>query len=385
MVGLHLLLAELPVPRVTIDAATIVDVRARPDAARRAATPLVANGWTPRGVRASNHCDLCHKIREVEDLRQSGVFGALRVVRPDPASRARPGGIHHVFGPLPDVTYAYMGAAWNPLFEASHLCAGCHQGGGRWREGAPPKLDTFEEWSRWARATPPGDMRSCQDCHMPAGATRDEDGRKVDQLAWDCLHRNPGAVHDHRFEGSGAVFAAKALEVTVEKHRVGERWEIDVRVTNVGAGHRVPTGTWTKHVLVGVWARQGEQWLTQVEGDRALTVNGPAPAEALEAGDWRNPGGLVLGVREAREASAALHQPDLWLAWQPGELVDERLEPGASRTAHCVFTGGAGAEPRVVVRVLHRRGELGQGGAETPWELRPYDEPPETQWTEVVR
>ncbi len=50
MVALHLLFAYLPFPRVTIDADTIVDVRARPDAARLAAAALVRSGWVGAGV-----------------------------------------------------------------------------------------------------------------------------------------------------------------------------------------------------------------------------------------------------------------------------------------------------------------------------------------------
>lgn len=342
-------------------------------------------GWRARGVRAGVHCDLCHKVLAVGDVRESGVLGALRLARPDPASTARPGGIHRVFGSAPDVTYAYMGAAWNPLYAASHYCASCHQGGGRWREGAPPKLDTFEEWRAWAATTPPGEVRSCQECHMSAGTTRADDGRVLNQLAWDGLHRTPDQVHSHRFEGSGAVFASKALEVGVQKSVVDGRLVAQVSVKNVGAGHRVPTGTWSKHVLVGVWARQAGRWLRQVDGDRAWVVAAPAPERALAAGDWENPGGLVLGVRHIEARSGAQDQPDLWLAWRPDELVDERLAPGAERSARCVFVLDGAEPPEVVVRVVHRRGELGPGPAHTPWKPSLYDEPPEVLWLETVR
>ena len=342
-------------------------------------------GWSPWSVRASNHCDLCHKVHHVKDLRESGVFGSLVLARPDPRGTSRPGGIHQVFGTAPDVTNAFMGASWNPLFAASHLCAGCHQGGGRWREGAVPKVDTFEEWRAWAAKEGDGRARSCQGCHMPAGTTVSNEGKPVDQMAWDCLHRSPAAVHSHAFEGSRPKFAAPALDVKVVKRRENGRLVAEVAVTNVGAGHRIPTGTWTKHVLVGVWARQGERWLLQVDGDRASTVPGAAVSEPLAAGDWRNPGGFVLGVREAHEASAAVNQPDLWLAWKGDEIVDDRLAPGATRTARCTFQTSGEEEATVVVRVVHRRGVLGAGPAHTPWKPSFYDEPPEVLWLEVEK
>jgi hypothetical protein len=341
-------------------------------------------GWTPRGTLAAAHCDVCHKVQRVEDLRESGVFGALVVLRPDPASTSRPGGIHHVFGPSPDATYAYMGASYDPLFEASHFCAGCHQGGGRWREGGAAKVDTFEEWRAWAAGREDDRFRSCQDCHMPSGATVTEEGKPVDQLAWDASHRRPGAVHGHRFEGTEPDFAGKSLDVRVAKRREGAEWVVEISVTNVGAGHRIPTGTWSKHVLVGVWARQGDAWLRRTSGDRILAVE-DAPADALAAGDWRNPAGLVLGVRLADAERGVADPPPFWSVVAPSDVVDDRLAPGETRTAACRFEAGDGSEPVVEVRVVHRRGTIGAGPASTPWPVHAYDPMPETPWIRLTR
>ena len=71
-------------------------------------------GWQARGAKAAVHCDLCHKVHHIEDLRESGVFGALVLARPDPQAAGRPGGIHRVFGPVADVTNAYMGGLLEP-------------------------------------------------------------------------------------------------------------------------------------------------------------------------------------------------------------------------------------------------------------------------------
>ena len=49
------LIADLPFPRVTIDADTIVDARARPDAARLASSGLVLVGWVGSGVDSVVH------------------------------------------------------------------------------------------------------------------------------------------------------------------------------------------------------------------------------------------------------------------------------------------------------------------------------------------
>ena len=342
--------------------------------------------YVPRGVLASNHCDFCHKVRHVEDVRAPGVFGSLVLARPDPAVRDRPGDTHRVFGPAADVSYAYMGASWNPMLSTSWLCAGCHQGGGL---PGRPKINTFEEWRRWAAAREGEAFRSCQDCHMKGGVARYTDGRPVDQLAWESLHRTPAAVHSHAFEGTEPSFARDALKIEVAKRfdRARGLWFVDVTLENVGAGHRIPTGTWTKHVVVGVWAQQGKTWLAAGPGvPRArVTDVDPAPDAALEGGDRHNPPGTVLGVFDrasARPLAAFYDPPDA------KDVVDTRLAPDERRTLALSFRpaeSGGGAEPRVTVRVVHRRGEIGAGVAQTPWDLHPYDAPPEVEWARIER
>jgi hypothetical protein len=374
-----------------VRAAMVAADPAAPDDCRGCHQPADAldrpgGDWSPRGPLAGVHCDLCHKVRAVGDLSASGVFGSLLVSRPDPASRERPGGIHHVFGASPDVTFAYMGASYDPLFQASHLCAGCHQGGGR-RDLGTPKIDTFEEWRSFAAARQDERFRSCQDCHMPGGTTLSDQGKAVDQFAWDAIHRRPGAVHSHRFEGTSAAFAGPALDLRVDKRHdaaTGE-WVVSLELRNVGAGHKIPTGTWEKHVAVGVWATHAGKPLVQSGGGRAQLVPGDAPDEGLLPGDWRNPAGTVLGVRPKDPAYGLVPAP-FWGAFGPDGIVDERLSPDEVRLVECRFRGtGPGEEPVVEVQVVHRRGAIGTGPGTTPWQLRAEDPPPQTLWKRVVR
>ena len=339
--------------------------------------------YQSRGVLAGNHCDFCHKVRHVDDVRKPGVLGSLVLGRPDPTVRDRPGDVHRVYGPAPDVSYAYMGASWNPTLSTSFLCAGCHEGGGL---PGRPKLETFSEWRSWAAAREDERFRSCQDCHMPGGATQTDEGAPVDLFAWESLHRSPASVHSHAFPGSGASFSKDAIALEVEKRfdATRGRWLVAVKAAARGVGHRVPTGTWTKHVAIGVWARQGDRWLAADGGERARLVDDDAaPAGPLAGGDWRNPPGTVLGMLDAQGRPA-----DFWDPPAAAALRDTRLAPDETRRLEVAFVPEAtdpAAEPVVEVRVVHRRGAIGEGLATTPWTRRPYDPPPQVEWTRIVR
>ncbi len=357
------------------------DALARPDAP-----------WRPRGVLAGNHCDFCHKIQAVKDTEASGVFGAYQMLRPHAATSGRPGGIHTVFGPSPDVTYAYMGAAYNPLFETSYLCAGCHQGGGRGKDGGTPKIDTFEEWKRWSVEQADDGDHSCQTCHMPAVTVFDDRGRAIDQMAWDAIHRSPQEIHSHRFLGSDAAFARTALDLVVRKTQDADtgEWKAEVSITNRGAGHKIPTGTWSKHVVVGVWAERAGRPLRLLAGPRAWIAPSSAapdaPPTALAPGDWNNPGGFVLGMRARDDVEEQQGLPRFWQRWPPEQLIDRRLAPGETRRATLRFEAGQGTEDAFIeVRVLYRRGTLPEGAASVPWTVGPNDPPPEVLWMQVRR
>ncbi len=329
-----------------------------------------------RGLLDANHCDLCHKIAAVGDLRESGVFGALRFARPSPDAEGRPGSIHLVFGSRPDVTYAWMGASFNPLFAASHLCAGCHQGGGVRGDDTIAKIDTFEEWRRWAAERGAFQTSSCQDCHMRAATSRDRDGQRIDQLAWDGLHRSPDQVHAHDFTGVTASRLGEALETTTTVRRDGDAIEAVVRVTNRGAGHKVPTGTFTKHLVLGVWATSGDRPLALASGPRAWLDPRAGEDAGREPGDWRRPAGFVFGISARRDGPGPFHPLDLGGAWTAADVEDTRLEPGASREFTFRFDAPGADDVSVIVQWQHRRGALGAGPAEVAWPVRAWDPPP---------
>jgi len=350
-----------------------------------------AGGWRPRGVLAAAHCDFCHKVSRTQDIRQSGVYGALQLARPDLDEARRPGTVHHVFGTSHDVSYAWMGASYSPAHASSFLCASCHQGGGAWREpGGVSKVSTFDEWRTYAAAEIEAgrEARSCQSCHMPAGTTRALDGALVKQHAWDAMHRSPKVVRDHSFLGTEPDFAAAALDLQVTKTKEPDgRWRVDVRLRNVGAGHRVPTGTATKHVLVGVWARRGADRVPLQGADRLRLSEDrwldPDPSIAeTPTRTWDGAAGFVLG-RVVSNETGVLRLASFHGGKEEGVVRDTRLAPGAER--HGSWFAAPGAEPEVEVEVIHRRVPLVEGPQDATHLRGLYDAPLEVRWLRVVR
>jgi hypothetical protein len=112
---------------------------------------------------------------------------------------------------------------------SSELCGTCH------RFGHPasgmPIQDTYDEWKRSPYAA---EGKRCQDCHMPAYSGKTAvDGKERPEL------------HAHVFMGGHTEMIRKAAFVQVQSNWKGGRKEtLDVvaSVSNIGAGHLIPTG-----------------------------------------------------------------------------------------------------------------------------------------------
>lgn len=202
------------------------------------------------------HCDVCHKVRDVDLALPPGVGGRLVMGRPSEPGRNAMFAWDPVFyGPLPDVPNVVMGGSWQPDFESAVFCAGCHQQeqqalvpgtqlAARWPDGLPVHT-TYAEWQAGPynqEATP------CQHCHMPADVDRNN---AVDVSTRDNASitfgfpRDPEDVRRHLFRGplhgqprliDGAVYVSLAPRVE------GDELVVDASLTNLGCGHAVPTG-----------------------------------------------------------------------------------------------------------------------------------------------
>ncbi|MCX5746101.1 MAG: multiheme c-type cytochrome [Proteobacteria bacterium] len=204
----------------------------------RCHTPLVAR--LGKGILASEGvtCDVCHTMRDLQPSARGANFSLAL-------------GDMVKFGPRCDLKDHYfhrMGCS--PEHREAAVCGGCHW----WQRGSVPVFTEYADWRDvYARAD-----RPCQTCHMPKERAAIAVGSPV--RAGVPHHGWLGVTRDLRVR-------AVALAVAVAVKDAG--LAVDVTVTNVGAGHYIPSGLPERRLLVraqlvdGKGAALGEQawWL----------------------------------------------------------------------------------------------------------------------------
>ncbi len=122
-----------------------------------------------------------------------------------------------------------------------------------------PNQWTYQEWLEWQESLPETDKdkgRQCQDCHMnwtkemvPYYRYMVSGG--VKNLASET---DPETIFPHKFEGATPKRLQGAAHLAVDSHTAGDNLEVTVGVTNVNAGHRLPTGEHTRNMILLVTA-----------------------------------------------------------------------------------------------------------------------------------
>jgi len=280
------------------------------------------------------------------------VHGSLALGRPSPDDVRVPGRVKRVYGALPDSDYLFMGAVWNPLFATSVLCAGCHE---YETPSGIPALSTYAEWRAWAARRPKAE--TCQTCHMPAGVSKEE-SKLANRICVNALRRPPETIHEHSFLGRELLPTAVELKATVEKR--GERLVVEARIKVSATGHKVPTGSADKHLLLVVAARDADgKPLALFEGARVPAHGGGAGdplgldalgfAKRIEAHDFA----LVPGREFAQVLGAdsgETHVP----FWRAAKVVaDTRLLPDTETKETFAFAPPPGTA-KVTVELWHR-------------------------------
>jgi hypothetical protein len=166
-------------------------------------------------------CEFCHTISGSEVELRKLSLGAFLF--------PRAGQTNVLYGRHLDAKTNAHPTEPSKFLGSSELCGTCH------RFGHPasgmPIQDTYDEWKRSPYAA---EGKRCQDCHMPSysGKTAEE-GKDRPEL------------HAHVFMGGHTEMIRKAAFVQVQSRwKDGRKESLDVvaSVSNIGAGHQIPTG-----------------------------------------------------------------------------------------------------------------------------------------------
>ena len=201
---------------------------------------VVTREATPAGKNMSEaatqgvHCEVCHNVSRV-----TGNGNGSYVLTPQLHGRPLK------FGPYKDAVSPIHDTAYSQLHTQSEFCSDCHDVTHPFNR--VPIERTYTEWRDSSYA---GEGIQCQDCHMkPARGRASPIGKEREK------------VYTHNFVGANAMVtqllgsdmhskqaeemlkSCATVEILAPKElSVTRTNQIRVRVNNIGAGHKLPTG-----------------------------------------------------------------------------------------------------------------------------------------------
>lgn len=293
-------------------------------------------------------CEICHRIAEVDPTQTDtpGLWaGAVRMATDDSLGTVQ-------FGLLGDVDYEApeMRAAYAPDLGAL-VCAACHQdrndpdGDGDFSDGVVSE-PTWDEWLASPYADPASpDYATCADCHMGAS-----DERYV--CSTIDLERPAGQVRSHDIRGTTPAFLEQAVAVELDTSVEDGELVVHVAVTNVGAGHHVPTGVTVRNAILLVEATGADGPLEAI-GDQVVDDLGGVGDP--EQGYWAGLPGKVFAKRNHDADGAG----PVFYTEATGLVSDTRIPALATDTSTYRFAlprrgGNVAIEARVVYRRAFR-------------------------------
>ncbi|MCB9554745.1 MAG: hypothetical protein H6707_01495 [Deltaproteobacteria bacterium] len=290
--------------------------------------PKLSDDKLPAIAKAGIICDVCHQIGKL-----TGTHGPF----------AEPGNASFVFDPDEERKFGPPtgddAAADHPVktrafLQSSEFCASCHTvihptNGLRIEH-------TYDEWKRSVYAER---KIQCQDCHMRSVAQAIEVARTLKPqplIGKSTAEGKPRPIAMHSFVGGnanadllgGGADHAKIAEARLKSAarlklsaaRIGAtRMRIEVAVTNVGAGHHLPTSLTE---LREIWVE-----LKVFDARRQLLFH----AGKLDAGGEIDRLAMRFGARAADQHGKVTFKP-----WEITHFVFKRLIP-AKQTARDAF------------------------------------------------
>lgn len=308
-------------------------------------------------------CDVCHKVSAVligennlpfED--RPGVL-SLTFQRPSsndvfyfgPRSDHKPGvpensgGIEHM-------------AACSPVFSESEFCAACHYGKffdsliynsyGEWlgSDYGKKKINSLENKN----------YRSCQDCHMVSSQAVDGSSLAARSACSQRNHSFRDFSHNmmKRDNTGTPILVQGAATVNVDAGKDEGKIKVKVTVVNTGAGHKLPTDSPLRHLILVVEARDTNgKLLAQLDGPTIPEWGGLDDQPGGYAGQ---PGEIYANILKDK-VTGTIPAIDYWNptipAWNDS---DSRLVPLKEERSDYSFVAPSRGEVFVTAKLFYR-------------------------------
>ena len=332
-------------------------------------------------------CDVCHKVFDVtlDDrgfpfTNRPGIL-SYQFLRPNTGvfmtgpfsnilTKRRDGSI---------ITVSHHSTC-SPLFSQSEFCAPCHYG----KFGDMVIYNSYGEWknSSFAANSEAGGYRTCQDCHMsyqkPINSAWSQrqacsaDNREFQTFDHNMMDFGRSSEGGKEIEIPRMVKGAARLDVTFGSDAAGPNTlDVNVTVTNTKAGHKFPTDSPLRHLILVVQAKDRVNTpLIHVGGDPIPNWAGPGPispvniAETLNGFGIRDYSGLPgkvfanLLVEEGTNLSPGMaywnEMKYTFVDSTSGRNSDTRLAPGKPDSSTYSFAMPDTGEVEITIQLIYR-------------------------------
>lgn len=159
-------------------------------------------------------CDFCHRIKNVELSKKQPFEIETNGTK---------------YGPFKEVSSPAHEVSYSENHKNSELCAGCHE------YKNPKGISILTTYSEWKAGPYPKEGVSCQTCHMP---------ERKDFIVSGKVKPTEKYIHSHKARGGHSIAQVRKTIKTeiADIRRHGEKVSVLVKVSNIGSGHKVPTG-----------------------------------------------------------------------------------------------------------------------------------------------
>lgn len=301
-------------------------------------------------------CDVCHKVTDVlvgkNQLPYDDRPGILSMslLRPTSMPQFNAGPVAYQ-----SILDASSKRTCYPVFSESKFCAPCHYG----KFANTLIYGSYKEWLDGPYSKPGSSFRSCQDCHMldqtqvGTSLPTDRDACSGSNINFSDFNHNmmkygPDPANNTR---EIPTLVQKAAQISLAFKLEGGQMKVRVTVQNIGAGHKFPTDSPLRHLILLVEARDWRNTpLVQTDGSKVPVW--AAPDYGGYAGQiYAN----ILKDKDTNLAPSFSYWNPVENAWQGS---DTRLVPGVPVESDYAFAAPYDREATITARLIYRKSFL---------------------------